>query len=421
MTDWNAPTPPRGWNSWDCYGTTVTEAEVLANARFMAERLLPLGWDTVVVDIQWHDPAARAGGYNVGAPLLLDGHGRPMPAPNRFPSAAGGAGFAPLAQQVHAFGLRFGVHVMRGVPRLAVERRSPVAGSAVTSADIADLTSTCEWNEDNVGIDHSHPDADAYYTSLLALFAEWGVDFVKADDMLAPYHEAEIASFARAVKCCGRPMTLSLSPGRELSLERAEHVREHATMWRVSDDLWDRWEDVQAQFARMSAWAPYAGPGCWPDADMLPLGHIGTRAERGPDRASRLTREEQRTLMTLWCVSRSPLMMGGDLPTTDEETIALLTNPDILAVNARSEDNRELTRSDLAVVWSAIPTDRDGHYLALFNLADEPREVSVDLQHLELFGSVTARDLWQEDTRTEQGRMARTLPPHGAALLHLWH
>ena len=131
-------TPPMGWNSWDCYGTTVTEAEVLANADFMAEHLLRHGWDTIVVDIQWYEPTARAGGYNAGAPLHLDDHGRPMPVERRFPSAAGGRGFGPLAARVHEMGLRFGLHIMRGIPREAVERDLPILGTSHTAAQVAD-------------------------------------------------------------------------------------------------------------------------------------------------------------------------------------------------------------------------------------------------------------------------------------------
>jgi hypothetical protein len=139
-----------GWNSWDCYGTTVTEDEVLANAEFMAEHLLPHGWDTVVVDIAWSDPTARAHGYNEGAPLVVDDHGRPQPAPNRFPSTADGAGFGPLAERVHGLGLRFGVHVMRGIPRVATEQDLPILGTDATARDVADPGNRCEWNPDNI-------------------------------------------------------------------------------------------------------------------------------------------------------------------------------------------------------------------------------------------------------------------------------
>src|SRR5690349_21450820 len=100
-----APTPPMGWNSWDCFGTAVTEAQVKANADYMAEKLKPHGWEYVVVDIQWYEPGAKRHEYRKGAELAMDGYGRLLPADNRFPSAAGGAGFKGLADYVHSKGL----------------------------------------------------------------------------------------------------------------------------------------------------------------------------------------------------------------------------------------------------------------------------------------------------------------------------
>jgi alpha-galactosidase len=397
-----------GWNSWDCYGTSVTEAEVLANADFMARRLLPHGWDTVVVDIQWHDPTARAGGYNENAPLTLDGYGRPYPSGQRFPS-----GFAALADRVHGQGLRFGLHIMRGIPRIAVDRKLPVLGTSYTAADVADRSSTCPWNTDNYGLDLGHPGAQAYYDSIGRLFAEWGVDFVKADDMLWPYHEREISAFAAGLRSAGRPMQLSLSPGRSLSSEHLGHLRENATMWRISDDLWDRWEDVYEQFARLARWAPFIRPGAWPDADMLPLGHIGIRAERGEDRHSRLTPDEQRTLMSLWCIARSPLMVGGDLPTSSSATIDLLTNDAVLDVLRHSHGNREVIRDYGLVVWAAEPG-----YAGLFNLEDKSRTVRLPLADAGLRGATEVNDVWTGDPlRVEDGTLIADLPAHGCALL----
>ncbi|MFD7811967.1 glycoside hydrolase family 27 protein [Streptomyces sp. NPDC059785] len=407
-----APTPPMGWNSWDCYGTSVTEEEVLANAEFMARHLLPHGWDTVVVDIQWYEPAARAGGYNKGAALHLDEHGRPLPAVNRFPSAADGAGFRPLADRVHALGLRFGLHIMRGIPRQAADSGHPALG------DIADRTSVCPWNGDNYGLDHGHPGAQDYYDSLGRLLAQWAVDFVKADDMLWPYHEREIASLATALRRSGRPMELSLSPGRTMSLERLEHLRAHATMWRMSDDLWDRWDDVAAQFDRLAAWAPHARPGAWPDADMLPLGRIGIRAERGGDRMSRLTPAEQRTLMSLWCLARSPLMFGGDLPTSPPETIALLTNDALLDVLRHSRGNRQVVRDGGLAVWTAEATDRDARYVGLFNLRDTQLAVRLRTGDLGFRRTATLTDLWTGAPLPNGGPdLAAELAPHACLLL----
>ncbi|GKQ39134.1 glycoside hydrolase family 27 protein [Streptomyces sp. A012304] len=415
--------PPMGWNSWDCYGTTVTEDEVLANASFMHEHLLAHGWDTVVVDIQWYEPTARAHGYNSDAPVVLDGHGRQLPAPNRFPSAAGGAGFAPLADRVHRLGLRFGLHIMRGIPRRAVAARLPVAGTDFTADEIADTDSVCPWNPDNYGLNHDHPGAQAYYDSQVAQFARWGVDFIKADDMLFPYHEREIAAYARAIARSGRPIELSLSPGTDVSVAHLDHLRENATMWRVCDDLWDRWEDVEAQFARMARWAPWQGTGStggWADADMLPLGRIGIRAERGDDRLCSLTRPEQISLLTLWLISRSPLMMGGDLPTSPPETIELLTNDEALAVLWHSTGNREVLRERDLVLWTAQDTDGRTRYAAVFSLAGTPRRVTVPLGSLGARPDDHVRELWTRTDTPHDGRgLAVDLPAHGAALLRL--
>jgi alpha-galactosidase len=412
-----AATPPMGWNSWDCYGTTVTEAEVLANAEFMASRLAAYGWNTIVVDIQWYEPTARAGGYNTDAPVVLDAYGRPQPAPNRFPSAADGRGFGPLAARIHDLGLRFGLHIMRGIPRRAVAQNLPILGTGYRAAAVADRTSTCSWNFDNFGLDHDHPGAQAYYDSLAGLFAEWGVDYVKADDMLAPYHEAEIAGLSQALRGCGRSIVLSLSPGTGLDVERIDHLRANASLWRVSDDLWDRWEDVYAQFDRMARWAPLSRPGSWADADMLPLGRIGIRAERGIDRPSRLTWDEQHTLMTLWCMSRSPLMFGGDLPTSDPDTIDLLTNTDVLAVLNHSSANRQYRRDGDLVIWTAEATDRPARYLALFAVGDEPLDVHLPLDaSLPLARDSRVLELWSGAEVAVEDGLRVTLPPHGCAL-----
>ena len=127
-----AQIPPLGWNSWDCYGTTVREEEVKANADFMATRLAQFGWNYVVVDIQWYEPNAQAHGYRENAELITDGFGRLLPAINRFPSAANGAGFKPLADYVHSLGLKFGIHIMRGIPRQAVRQNLPISQHALS-------------------------------------------------------------------------------------------------------------------------------------------------------------------------------------------------------------------------------------------------------------------------------------------------
>ncbi|GAA2976624.1 hypothetical protein JOD63_003346 [Microbacterium terrae] len=433
MTLRKTATPPMGWNSWDCYGTTVTEDEVLANARFMAEHLLPHGWDTVVIDADWADPTPRTHGYTDDAQLALDEYGRLIPDAVRFPSSADGAGFAPLAAALHEMGLKLGIHIMRGIPKRAVELDLPVLGTGATASEIADMTNLCEWNPHYAGLDHAHPGADAYYRSLIALYDAWGIDFIKADDLLWPYQAADIESLSAAIEASPREISLSLSPGRDLSAAHLDHLREHATMWRVCDDVWDRWVDVEDNFARLARWAPSASAAGWPDADMLPLGRIGLRAERGEPRDDLLTPHERRSMVTLWVMARSPLMVGGDLPTTDAATVALLQNDAVLEVLRSSSGNRELLRERDLVVWAADGAGAE-RWVAVFNLSDEARTEPFDTRVLG-FGAAPAPvvDVWSGasvavEPISVQSDAARgvapgssvvrlELPPHGCALL----
>jgi alpha-galactosidase len=408
-----APRPPMGWNSWNSFATTITEAQAIETARIMAAKLLPAGYDVFTVDIQWYEPDASSYTYSAKPMPTMDDNGRVLPAPNRFPSAANGQGFAPLAAKVHALGLRFGIHVMRGIPRLAVERNLPVLGTKYRARDIADTTSVCAWNPDMYGVDMRKPGAQAYYDSVYAQYARWGVDFVKVDDMSRPYdaHAPEIEAVALAIRRSGRPMILSLSPG-ETPLIRADHVRRHAEMWRIADDFWDEWPQLEAQFTRLENWSAYAGNGRWPDGDMLPLGRLALGA-----RDTRFTPDEQRTLMTLWSIARSPLIMGGDLRHLDAATLALLTNPEVIAVNQASSGNRPHILEDGTRIWSAAAPG-GGKYVALFNTSKAERRVALPLDRLGIAGPVNVRDLWARAPLGEmRGGVAQTVVPHGAALL----
>ncbi|MDR1011630.1 MAG: glycoside hydrolase family 27 protein, partial [Opitutaceae bacterium] len=317
-----AKTPPMGWNSWDCFGTTITEEQARAQAGAQAEKLKPFGWDILTVDIQWYEPNSKGHDYKPGASLAMDTHSRLIPAPNRFPSSAGGAGFKPLADYIHAKGLRFGIHIMRGIPRQAVRANTPILGTTARAADIADQSSICKWNPDMFGVDMSKPGAQAYYDSLFKLYASWGVDFVKVDDIARPYdatQQAEIEAIRKAITASGRPIVLSLSPG-DTPLARGAHVMTHANLWRISDDFWDNWKLLLEMFPRVDKWTPYRTEGAWPDADMLPFGIIRF------DKPTRFTRDEQILCMTLWCIARSPLILGADMTKLDAFTLSLLTN-----------------------------------------------------------------------------------------------
>ena len=407
-----------GWNSWDSYGTTVTEAQVKANADVMARDLARFGWQYVTVDIQWYQPTARGHDYQPGARLAMDVSGRLLPAPNKFPSAAGGAGFKPLADYLHAKGLKFGIHIMRGIPRQAVAANTPIPGTAYRARDIADTTNGCRWNPDMWGVDVTKPGGQAYYDAIARLYASWGVDFVKADDMGDhKFQPSEIAALRRALDKTGRPIVLSISPG-PAPLAEAAFFAKHAQMWRISDDFWDGWTLVRKQFDFTAAWASRVGVGGgWPDADMLPFGRLRITDSAGRGSPTRLTRDEQRTVMTLWSIFRSPLIMGGDLPTLDDWTRSLLTNADVIAVNQHGRAPRQVLDRDGLRVWtSEIPGSTD-RYVAVFNLDTLPRDVSIAWSEVGIRGRrQRVRDLWKGSSSSTADSLRATLAAHGSVL-----
>ncbi|MFC5470474.1 glycoside hydrolase family 27 protein [Cohnella suwonensis] len=420
----HAPTPPMGWNSWDCYGAAVTEAEIRGNAEYMAEHLKAYGWEYVVVDIQWYEPGATSSIYRKFAPLEMDEYSRLVPAVNRFPSAAGGKGFRPLSDYVHSLGLKFGIHIMRGIPRQAAHANTPIKHGTATARDIAHANSICPWNTDMYGVDASQDGAQAYYDSLFELYAEWGVDFVKVDDIAASRlydsHLPEIEMIRKAIDRCGRPMVLSLSPG-PAPVRYNDELASNANMWRMTDDFWDLWDLLLDMFDRCEQWQGKTGDGVWPDCDMLPLGHIGIRSVDGggADRWTRFTRHEQVTMMTLWTIFRSPLFFGGELRDNDDWTNRLLTNSDVLEMHQRSSGAKLVYREDDRVAWTADGPN-EVRYVALFNTGDKDLELTLNLADLELAEPVTAKELW---TGTEIGtltdRLVVSIPPHGAALYRL--
>ena len=412
-----APTPPMGWNSWDSYGTTVTEAEVRANADYMAQRLKQHGWQYVVIDIQWSEPNAQAHGYRPGAQLAMDEYGRLVPAVNRFPSSAGGRGFRPLADYIHGLGLRFGIHIMRGIPRQAVKANLPVFGSQARAGAIADTASICPWNTDMYGVDLSRPGAQDYYDSILKLYADWGVDYIKADDIARPAHREEIAALHRAIGKTGRPIVLSLSPGPAM-IKDVAFLQQNANMWRISDDFWDDWKALRLNFILMSIWSGVGRPGAWPDADMLPLGRIGIRAERGEPRMTRFTRDEQRTLISLWSIAQAPLMFGGDLPSNDDFTLSLISNDEVLAVDQRGAHGGAFAEGGDSVVWTADGPGANEKYVAVFNVGEAgPIDVRVAWAALKLPERCVVRDLWtRKDIGAIPGGYTFRAGPHGSGI-----
>ena len=413
---------PMGWNSWDCYGAAVNEATVRANAAYMAEHLKEFGWEYVVVDIQWYEPQAENNEYHPFADVVMDEYGRVLPAENRFPSAAGGQGFKPLADYVHSLGLKFGIHIMRGIPRQAVTQDTPVLGSSATARQIAKTASICYWNTDMYGVDPKKEGAKEYYESIFALYASWGVDFVKCDDICRelPREEEELVLLSEALKSCGRPMVLSLSPGPAL-LEKSELYKRTSEMWRITDDFWDDWRLLYAMFERAEKWCIHAGAGHYPDADMLPVGAL--RQVYDPEGWTRFTETEQITMLSLWCIMRSPLMIGGEMTKFDDFTLMLLTNAEILKMhkNARASHPvyRRTENGTEVTLWTAFDAE-GGLYAALFNLGEEEAELSFTAEDLEVDTFASVKELWTGKELGATDTVKTLIPAHGAVVYKIF-
>lgn len=424
-----APTPPLGWNSWDCFGAAVTEKELLANADYMAKHLKDYGWQYIVCDIQWYEPNSVDNDYNNFTELEMDEYGRLMPAVNRFPSAKGGKGFKPIADYVHALGLKFGIHIMRGVPRQAVAENCRILNSNATCRDIAHHFSVCSWNTDMYGLKNCQASQE-YYNSIINMYASWGVDFIKCDDICVtefrqwdnPYSaDYEIEMIRKAIDGCGREIVLSLSPGPALR-DKAEHLCKNANMWRLTGDFWDQWGKLYEMFGKCFEWQGVSKEGNYPDCDMLPIGRLCKNgAYHGAhNRPSQFTRAEHYTLMTLWGIFKSPLMIGGHMPENDDFTLSLLTNRDYMDMNQNSYGAKQILRDEKnakgTIVWAA--NGKGCKYIAVFNTADRVRNIKADLTDVLMPDTkYRAYDIWQqEDAGSVKNYIRATVEPHGAKL-----
>lgn len=426
-----AEKPPLGWNSYNCFGSAVHEDEVKANADYMAQHLKQYGWQYIVVDFLWaYDNPPYS---NIGNPfqkrlddgsyipwLAMDEYGRLMPDVNKFPSAFQNKGFKPLSNYVHSLGLQFGIHVMRGVPRQAVWAKTKVLGTDRITADmIADTTSTCEWLNHMYGLDMSKKGAQEYLNSLLQLYASWGVDFIKVDDLSRPYHKAEIEGYKKAIENCGRQIVFSTSPGAT-PVKDSAHIKQYANMWRMADDFWDNWKEILAMMNYAKQWQGVGGAGHWPDCDMLQIGKLSKRGPVGNERYSRFTDDELKTHITFWCIYQSPLMIGGNLPESRALEDSLLMNEEALAVDQDAVHPQCVFMDSTKAIWMSHVANSAAINVALFNLKNEPANILLDFANIGLKGKASIRDLWKRtDIGVYKNKFQQMINAHGCLLLRM--
>jgi len=425
-----APAPPMGWSEWDSYGLTITEADFRANATVLAG-FRQYGWQYALLDAGWYEknPSGRDAAQRN---YVLDINGRLLPAPNRFPSAANVAGFKPLADWLHARGLKLGIHVMLGIPRQAVEGNRPIANSQFRASEAADTTQTCSWDKEFFVV-KDNAAGQAWYDSIARQYAAWGVDFIKLGCVADhPFHASEIHQIHEAIRRTGRPMVLSLSPG-PLPQDYMNSAAHDAQMVRVSPEHWDLWltppgkdfpVGLRNDFDLLAQWASWPQPGSSIDPDALPDGWLAPRPPVGQSRYTQLTPDEQRSQFALWVFARAPLIEGANLTRLDPLTRNLMTNRGLIAIDQRARASHPLANLPSGFehlrVWEADSgsPEHTRRAFAFFNVDNRPAALNIKWSELALpLGKHAARDLWTGEPQRPSADLYLHLPPHGSSVV----
>ena len=393
-----APRPPLGWNSFDSYGVYLHEEAAMANLEAMAVKLKPFGYEYFVVDNGWFGeyklvPGTRYAAEKHAADVRINEYGLLQPSKTYFPN-----GMKRLIDRAHGLGLKFGVHLMRGIPRKAVEQDVPIQGTKYTARQAANTASTCQWCHYNYGVNMEHPAGQAFLNSLVNQLAGWGIDLIKTDD-LVPFPD-EIEGFAKAIEQCGREMVLSLSPGGKYRMTALPYYR-RGNMLRVTEDIWDRQSDLDKAFEAWRRWQGRECPGFWIDLDMIPFGQLQMMSPKehaiaggaklagvGNKRMSELSQDQMRTFITQRAMAASPLMVGGDLPTLDAFSLSLLTNREMLACDQNGVMGMLVWEKDGVEVWQTPERTTVGRgWLGIFNRTGKEQSVSLGAKELGLEAS----------------------------------
>jgi alpha-galactosidase len=376
-----APTPPMGWNSWNCFRTSINEEKIKSIADAMVSTgMKDAGYEYIVIDDGWMTDERDQDGHIVVDPL-------------KFPN-----GIKPLADYIHSLGLKFGIYSSPGCY-------------------------TCQKLMGSLG--HEQIDANDY--------AAWGVDFLKYDWCKYPntMQEAKVTSqkdcrsaFELMRDCLyktGRPIVLSIHEKcAGFSRDRSEWVRSVANMHRTSEDIKDNWEQMLYCLETTADLWEIAGPGYWNDPDMLEVGN--TVSEKLymeiPDKKMNLL--EYQTHFSMWCMVAAPLIAGNDLRDMADGIIQILTNKEVIAINQDplgKQGRRIRDDGDLEVWCKELSGNRKA--IALLNRSSEPADMEVSWKELGLKGKLKVRDLWkhQDLGKFTDSFKGENILPHEALVL----
>jgi alpha-galactosidase len=420
-----AKTPPMGWNSFDSYGVYLHEKAAMENVEAMAKKLKPHGYEFFVIDNGWFGEYTLQEGTRFPAEkhahdININEYGHFLPSKVYFPN-----GLKPIADRCHELGLKFGVHLMRGIPRKAYELNLPIKGTSYTARDIAntDPKENCKWCEYCYGVDMSKPGAQEWYNGLIQHIADMGTDIIKYDDIVS--HPDEVEAVAKAIAKTGKPIVLSLSPGGDVDPKAIDFFR-MANMLRVTSDVWDEQHYIDECFKAWRKWQGTERPGFWIDMDMIPFGQLqlmsppskdGSKtpmskgdialAGKGVNRWCQLSKPQMRTFITIRAMAASPLMMGGDLPTLDDFSLSLITTPQMLACNQNGVMGSLVCDKDRLETWKVEKKGVAGEgWIGIFNRTDKKTSFELteslpgfDVSKYKLF------DVWNDNKLLKTGKV----------------
>jgi len=369
-----ALTPPMGWNSWNCWGLSVSDEKLKASAKAMMDKgLMDHGWTFMNIDDGW-----EAGSRNADGEIVTN---------NKFPD------MKKLGEWLHNNGLKFGIYSSPG-------------------------NSTCGGYLGSY--QHELQDATTY--------ANWGIDYLKYDwCSYGDIHNAKdttLASYKKpyevmqdALQKQNRDIVYSLCQyGMKDVWEWGADV--NGNCWRTTGDITDNWQSLSSIGFNQTKQHPYAKPGRWNDPDMMIVGQVGWSNNLHP---TRLTPDEQYTHVSLWCMLSAPLLIGCDLSKLDDFTLNLLTNDEVIAIDQDplGQQAKLVFKNERFQIW--LKELEDGSKaLAIFNTSEKSDVMRFHWGDFGLTTKQKVRDLWrQKDIGNFDTMFASSVAAHGVTLIKI--
>jgi hypothetical protein len=419
--------PVLGWSSWSFFRRSSDAAVDEAAARALKSTgLEKLGYRYVNQDDFWYQCPGRQGPN-------VDRFGRWITRPAKFPPGPGGEnGIQVVASYVHSLGEKFGIYVTPGISDQAVAKNTPILGTKYTADEIATTDRQFNYNCGGMtGINYSAPGAQAYVNSIVSEYASWGVDYIKLDG-ISDNNIADIQAWSNAIRTVGRPMELDITEGN-YSITLGPTLNEYANQWEYTSDIENYggkgltdYANVARRFKTLALWEPAYGGKIFDgynDFDSVEVGNcknnVGYSNPYGSvdyPQGDGLTLNQRKTVLSLWSLAASPLILGTNLTELCQTDVNLLKNQSVLAVDQDGVDSSMITSSPTEEVIAKTESGGDVA-VGLFNTTAAPETISTTASAIGLptTGSYQLTDLWTHQASTSGNTITATVPPHGVA------